>query len=79
VVPYSVVRGVDKDGGTMILTKTISNAKSHLIGKSVPFDPPVLMGAGRGRPGGHPAIRQDARLVKDSLDDSTVVIAADWM
>jgi hypothetical protein len=50
VVPYSVVRGVDKDGGTMILTKTISNAKSHLIGKPVPFDPSLFMGAGRGRP-----------------------------
>lgn len=45
VVPYSLVKETEKDGSTIILTKTISNAKSHITGKAVPFDPSLLMGA----------------------------------
>ena len=49
IVPYSVVKAVDKDGGTMTLTKVISGGKSHLTGKAVPFDPSVMMMLGQGR------------------------------
>jgi hypothetical protein len=41
VVPYSLVKAVDKDGSTAVLTH--NNSKSHLTGK--PFDPALLMGA----------------------------------
>ena len=49
VVPYSLVKAVDKDGGTAVLTSTLNNAKSHLTGKPVPFDPSVFAGLGRRR------------------------------
>jgi hypothetical protein len=49
VVPYSVVKATDKDGGTILLTKTIANAKSHITAKPVPFDPSLLMGGTRRR------------------------------
>jgi hypothetical protein len=49
VVPYSVVKATDKDGGDMILTKTVSNAKSQITAKAVPFDPSILMDAPRHR------------------------------
>lgn len=47
VVPYSLVKAVDKDGGTAVLTSTLNNAKSHLTGKAVPFDPSAFAGLGR--------------------------------
>jgi hypothetical protein len=49
VVPYSLVKGVDKDGGTAVLTRTLNNAKSHVTGKPVPFDPSIFAGLGRRR------------------------------
>ena len=49
VVPYSVVKATDKDGGAMILTKAINNAKSQITAKPVPFDPSILMGSPRRR------------------------------
>lgn len=49
VVPYSVVRAKDKDGGTMLLTKAVNNAKSQITAKPVPFDPSILMGGTRRR------------------------------
>lgn len=49
VVPYSVVKGLDNEGGSMILTRTVNNAKSHISGKPVPFDPSLLLTLGRGR------------------------------
>lgn len=49
VVPYSVVKATDKDGGTMVLTRTISNGKSHVTGKVVPFDPAAMMALGQAR------------------------------
>ena len=49
VVPYSLVKAVDKDGGTAVLTSTLNNAKSHLTAKPVPFDPSVFAGLGRRR------------------------------
>ena len=49
VVPYSLVKAVDKDGGTAVLTSTLNNAKSHLTGKPTPFDPSVFAGLGRRR------------------------------
>lgn len=49
VVPYSVVKAVDKDGGMMTLTKLISGGTSHLTGKAVPFDPAVMMALGQAR------------------------------
>lgn len=49
VVPYSVVKATDKDGGAMVLTKAINNAKSQITAKPVPFDPSILMGATRRR------------------------------
>jgi hypothetical protein len=47
VVPYSVVKATDKDGGLMLLTKTTNSAKSHITGKPVPFDPAIFMSAAR--------------------------------
>jgi len=47
VVPYSVVKATDKDSGLMLLTKTTNNAKSHITGKPVPFDPAIFMSAAR--------------------------------
>jgi hypothetical protein len=41
VAPYSLVKAVDKDGNTAVLTH--NNPKSHLTGK--PFDPALLTGA----------------------------------
>jgi hypothetical protein len=49
VVPYSIVKAADKDGGAILLTKNIANAKSHITAKPVPFDPSLLMGAARRR------------------------------
>ena len=49
VVPYSIVKATDKDGGAILLTKTIANAKSHITAKPVPFDPSLLMGGTRRR------------------------------
>lgn len=42
VVPYSVVKATDKDGGVMLLTKTILSAKSQITAKPLPFDPSLL-------------------------------------
>ena len=49
VVPYSLVKAVDKDGGTAVLSKTLKNAKSHLTGTPVPFDPSIFAGLSRRR------------------------------
>ena len=47
VVPFSLVKMTDKDGSTITLTKQITDAKSHLTGTPVPFDPTIFMGRGR--------------------------------
>ena len=49
VVPYSVVKATDKDGGTMVLARVINNGKSHLTGRPVPFDPAMMMALGQSR------------------------------
>jgi len=49
VVPYSVVKASDKDGGAMLLTKAVNSAKSKITGKLVPFDPSLFMGGARRR------------------------------
>jgi len=49
VVPYSVVKASDKDGGAMLLTKAVNSAKSKITGKPVPFDPSLFMGGARRR------------------------------
>lgn len=47
VVPFSLVKMTNKDGASTILTKQITDAKSHLNGTPVPFDPAMFMGRGR--------------------------------
>jgi hypothetical protein len=43
VVPYSVVKASDKDGGAMLLTKIVNSAKSQITAKPIPFDPSLFM------------------------------------
>jgi len=47
VVPFSLVKMTGKDGESMTLLKQVSDAKSHLNGTPVPFDPTLFMGRGR--------------------------------
>ncbi|HET9400360.1 MAG TPA: hypothetical protein VFO34_05375 [Candidatus Acidoferrales bacterium] len=47
VVPFSLVKMTDKDGSIITLMKQITDAKSHLTGTPVPFDPTMFMGRGR--------------------------------
>src|SRR5260221_12365122 len=43
VVPYSIVKATDKNGGSILLTKTIAKPKSHITPKPGPFDPSLFM------------------------------------
>jgi hypothetical protein len=43
VGPWGLVKSVDKDGSSLVLTKAITDAKDHITGTPKKFDPTQMM------------------------------------
>ncbi|HXW17969.1 MAG TPA: hypothetical protein VEJ39_06680 [Candidatus Acidoferrales bacterium] len=45
--PYGLIKSVSKDGHTIVLTRVITDAKDHITGTPVQFDPMQMMQQGK--------------------------------